>query len=84
MVGFIFISVYLMSLVIHIIICYMENKRHIFYVGDLLDEIVFFMWFPLLNTLTLIIVVVDIFIMKLWELLKLDILWEKFRNIKLK
>ena len=51
---------------------------------DLLDEIEFFMWFPLLNTLILIIVVIGIFIMKLCELLKLDVLWEKFRSIKLK
>lgn len=80
----IFILIYLMSLVIHIIMCYQENKRHIFYMRDLLDEIEFFMWFPLLNTLILIIVVIGIFIMKLCELLKLDVLWEKFRSIKLK
>jgi hypothetical protein len=32
----------------------------------------------------LILVAVFIFIMKLWELLKLDILWQKFRNIRLR
>ena len=76
--------IYLVSLAIHIIMCYEENKRHIFYVRDLLDEIEFYMWFPGLNTFILIVVVVAIFIMKLWEISKLDVLWEKFRNIKLK
>lgn len=80
----IFILIYLVSLVIHIIMCYKENKRHIFYVGDLIDKIDFYMWFPVLNTLMLIVVVVGIFIIKLGELLKLDILWKKFRNIKLR
>lgn len=79
-----FILIYVVSFVIHLIMCYQENKRHIFYVRDLMDEIEFYMWFPLLNTLFLIIFVVCIFIMKLWELSKLNILWEKFRNIKLK
>lgn len=80
----IFILIYLVSLVIHIIMCYKENRWHISYVGDLLDKIDFYMWFPILNTLMLIVVVVGIFIIKLGELLKLDILWDKFRNIKLR
>ena len=73
-----------MSLVIHLVLCYKENKYAIYKVGDLIDLIEFHMWFPLLNTLMLIIVVIGIFIMTLWGLLKLDILWEKFRSIKLK
>lgn len=63
----ILILIYLVSIVIHIIMCYKENKWHIFYVGDLIDKTDFYMWFPVLNTLMLIVV-----------------LWEKFRNIKLK
>lgn len=73
-----------MSLVIHIIMCYKENKRHIFYVRDLLDEIEFFMWFPLLNTFTLIAWALLVCIIAIWKVSKLNILWEKFRNIKLK
>ena len=80
----IFILIYLISFAIHLVLEYGENKRFIHDVGDLIDNIHFYMWFPLLNTLILIVVVVCIFIMKLWKLLKLDILWEKFRNIKLK
>lgn len=84
MEGIIFILIYLISFAIHLLMEYKENKRFIHDVGDLIDNIHFYMWFPLLNTLMLIVVVVCIFIVKLWELLKLNILWEKFRNIKLR
>ena len=80
----VFILIYLISFAIHLLIEYREGKRVIHNVGDLIDNIHFYMWFPLLNTLMLIVVVVGIFIMKIWKLLKLDILWEKFRNIKLR
>lgn len=80
----VFILIYLASFVIHLLMCYQENKRHIFNIGDLIDEIELYMWFPILNTIFLIAVVVGIAIVKLWKLLKLNILWEKFRNIKLK
>lgn len=80
----IFILVYLLSFAIHLLLEYKENKRFIYNIGDLIDNIHFYMWFPLLNTLLLIMVAVCIFIKKLWKLLKLDILWEKFRNIKIK
>lgn len=79
-----FILIYLVSLVIHLIMCYRENKRHIFYVRDLLNEIEFYMWFPILNTLMLLVVIVGVTLMKLWKLSKLNILWEKFKGIKLK
>lgn len=79
-----FILIYLVSLVIHLVMCYKENKRHIFFVRDLLDEIKIYMWFPILNTLMILVVIIGATIMKLCELFKLDILWEKFRNIKIK
>lgn len=80
----IFILIYLISLAIHILIEYRENKWYIDTIGDLIDNINIFMWFPLINTIFLIILAVFIFFVKLWELLKLNILWEKFRNIKLR
>lgn len=80
----IFILIYLMSFAIHLLLEYKENKRYIRDVGDLIDNIRFYMWIPLLNTLILIIVMIVIFIIKLLELLKLDILWEKFRSIKIR
>ncbi len=79
-----FILIYLVSLVIHLVLCYKENKRHIFYVRDLLDEIEFHMWFPILNTFMLIALALLVGIISIWKLSKLEILWEKFRNIKLR
>ena len=79
--------IYLISFAIHLLIEYSENKRFIHNVGDLIDNIHFYMWFPLLNTFVLVVAAVGIFLIKLSELLKLlklDILWEKFRNIKLR
>jgi hypothetical protein len=84
MIVLVCIIIYLVSLVINLIICYQDNKRHIFNVGDLLDEIEFYMLCPILNTLSLVIIVVIIVVKKLRTLSKLDILWEKFRNIKIK
>ena len=80
----IFILIYLISFAIHLWIEYKENERFIHNVGDLIDNIHFYMWFPLLNTLVIIIAAVGIFIMRISWLLKLGILWEKFRNIKLR
>lgn len=79
----IFILIYLISFALHLLIEYRENKRFIYNIGDLIDSIQIYMWVPLINTLMLIFIVVVIFIMTIWELLKLNILWEKFRNIKL-
>lgn len=84
MVVVVFILVYLVSFAITLIMCYRENKYAIYKVGDLIDNIEFYMWCPILNTTYLIIIIVGIVIVKLWELSKLDVLWEKFRNIKLK
>lgn len=79
-----FILIYLISFGIHLLLEYKENKRFIHDIGDLIDSIHFCMWFPLLNTLLLIVIVVGVSIMKLWKLLKLNVLWKRFRNIKLK
>lgn len=78
------ILIYLVSLVIHIVLCYKGHKRHIFYMRDLLDEIEFHMWFPVLNTFMLIGIALLVGIIAIWKVSKLDILWEKFRNIKLR
>lgn len=78
------ILIYLVSLVIHLVLCYKENKRHIFYMRDLLEEIEFHMWFPVLNTCMLIAFALFVGIISIWKVSKLDILWEKFRNIKLR
>lgn len=51
---------------------------------DLLEEIEFQMWFPVINTVMLIAFALFVGIMLILKVSKLDILWEKFRNIKLR
>ena len=84
MILFIFILIYLISVAVFLITCYCENKYIIRNIGDLLDEIEGFMWCPFLNTGLAVVLGLCLIISKLWELSKLDILWEKFRSIKLK
>ena len=79
------ILIWLISTIIWIIWVYNEEKRWLRDIGDLIDKIEFYMWFPIINTVTLIGFILVLFFYKiLVSLLKLDVLWEKFRNIKLK
>lgn len=80
----IFILIYLASFALHLVVCYKEYKFSIHKVGDLIDLIEFHMWFPLLNTLLILVLIIGVAVMKLWDLSKLNILWEKFRNIKIR
>jgi hypothetical protein len=84
MVIFIFILVYLISVAAFLIDCYYDNKYTICNIGDLLDETEGFMWCPFLNTLLILVFGLCLGAAKLWKLSKLNLLWEKFRNIKLK
>lgn len=81
MAAIIFIFVYLVSFGIHLIICYQEWKPR--NIGALIDKIEFYMWFPILNTIAIIAVILCICVVKIWELFKLNSLLNKFRNIKL-
>lgn len=80
----IFLLIYFVSLAIHIIMCYRENKYAIYKVGDLIDLMEFSMWFPILNTLFIVLIILAFLAVVIWESTKLDVLWDKFRNIKLK
>lgn len=84
MILFIFILVYLISVAIFLIICYYDNKYIIHDIGDLLDTTEVFMWCPFINTVSIIVFCLCLGAVKLWELSKLNALWKKFRNIKLK
>lgn len=81
-----FILVYLVSFAILLIDHYIDNKSQIVYVKDLIDSIkpMVYIWFPIFNTTTLIGFVILLVVHKIWKLFRLDILWEKFRNIKLR
>jgi hypothetical protein len=84
MILFIFILIYLISVAIFLITCYYDNKNYIHNIGDLLDETAGFMYCPLLNTVLIIVYCLCTGFMKLWKLSKVNTLWEKFRNIKLR
>lgn len=81
MVVIIFTFIYLVSFGIHLIVCYQEWKPR--NIGALIDKIEFYMWFPIVNTTLIIVVIVCICAVKICELLKLNVIWNKFRNIKL-
>lgn len=86
MTWIIFILVWICSCIISIALVYHEGKRkHIVYtVGDLIDETPYSLWVPLVNTVSLILLGMALMTVKIINLLKLSVLWEKFRNIKLK
>lgn len=84
MVHLFFILIYLISVAVCLITCYYDNKNYIHDIGDLLDETEGFMWIPVINTALVIVFCLCLGAVTLWELSKLNILWEKFRNIKLR
>lgn len=84
MILFIFILIYLISVAMCLIACYYDDANYIHDIGDLLDETEGFMWIPLINTVVIIVFCLCLCAVKLWELSKLNILWEKFRNIRIR
>jgi hypothetical protein len=62
---------------------YYDNKYYICTIGDLIHEIEFYMWCPPINTIALIVISITFVAVKVSTLLKLGVLWEKFKNIKL-
>lgn len=79
-----FATIYLLSLAIHLVWLYFENKRHIYTVGDIIDDVEFYMWFPVLNTICLFTFAVMYVVIGISDLLRIDKAWTWFRNIKIK
>lgn len=84
MIWLTFILIYIITVIAHILLIYLTEKECIYKVGDLIDRIEFFMLCPVANTLALTILLIYLIIYGIIELLKLDIMWENFKNIKLK
>ena len=82
--DWIYILIYIVSFIIHIIFQWIEHGKKYHTVGDILDDIDFYMWFPILNTFVLIAIVIMFVAYGISKLLKLNYIWNKFRNIKLK
>ena len=83
MIPLIFILIYILSaigLLIGIYIIDTNCKT----IGNVLDESEPFMYIPFVNTITIIAVVILGIIYAIIKTLKLDKLWDKIRNIKLR
>ena len=78
------ILIWLISTIAWIIWVYIEERHQLYDIGDLIDKTEFIMWFPIVNTVILIGFILILFFYKILVLLRLDVLWKKIRNIKLK
>ena len=78
--AFICVAIYILSFIAHIIILWKEESKSFYKIGDVVDSIDFYMWFPIFNTFVLILFV----ILFLFDFLRLDVAWNWLMNIKLK
>lgn len=84
MTLFIFILIYVISIILTWLLIYIEEKDNLNTFGDILDNTEFFVYIPILNTFIYIIYIILLILYKLSLVLKLSDLWDKIRNIKLK
>lgn len=84
MIWLILILIYITTLIVYILSIYLMDKKCIHTVGNLIDKIEFYMLIPFMNTFVLISLGVGIIVIIIIKLLKLDIMWKNFKNIKLK
>lgn len=83
MILLIFILIYILSgiaLLISIYITDTDCKT----IGDVFDKSELFMYLPFINTVALIVVIIEVIILIVIKTLKLNKLWNKIRNIKLR
>jgi TRAP-type C4-dicarboxylate transport system permease small subunit len=87
MIGFlifVFVAVYIVGIIGWLCLIYFTEKEDIETIGDLLDKSVGFMYIPVFNIVSLMVIFVIEACVWLATPLKIDKLWEKFRNIKIK
>ena len=77
-------AIYILSFIAHIIFLWIEKGKNFYRISDVIDSIEFYMWFPILNTLLLILVVIAIIVHGLYKFLRIDVALDWFMNIKLK
>ena len=80
----VFILIYVISIILTWLILYIEEKDNLNTFGDILDITEFFVYLPVLNSIILIIHIISLILYKISLVLKLNDLWNKIRNIKLK
>lgn len=78
------VAIYILSFIAHIVILWIEERNHFYKIRDVFDSIEIYMWFPILNTLFLILLAIVCVVHFLYKLLRLDVAWDWFMNIKLK
>lgn len=83
MILLIFILIYILSVIGLLIGIYIidTNCKTI---GDILDKSEIFMYLPYINTIALIVLISGIIFHLLNKIIKLNKLWNKIRNIKLR
>jgi hypothetical protein len=84
MTFFIFILIYVITIILTWLLIYIEEKDNLNTFGDILDNTEFFVYIPILNTFICIIYIILLILYKISLVLKLSDLWNKIRNIKLK
>ena len=84
MMFFIFIFIYIISIILTWLLIYIEEKDNLNTFGDILDLTEFFVYIPVLNGFIVIIYIILLILYKLSLVFKLSDLWNKIRNIKLK
>lgn len=77
-------AIYILSFIAHIVILWREERKHFYKIKDVVDSIEIYMWFPILNTIMLILLAIVCFVYFLYKLLRLDVAWNWLMNIKLK
>ena len=82
--AFVCIAIYIVSFISHIIFLWAAEGKNFYRIGDVVDSIKFYMWFPILNTLLLILIVIVIIARVLYKFLRPDVAWDWLMNIKLK
>ena len=84
MIFLIFCLIYIFSAIIIWITIYIDEKDKIYTFGDILDETEGFYYIPIFNTIIAIIYLFILVLEIIVVLLKLDVFWNKIKNIKIK
>lgn len=88
MIILICISVYILTVLLWFLLIAYEYRKFCFTVGDVIEQMYYEHFFPVLNTFLLIAFIICIVFSTIgdfiWNNLKFNKIWEKFINIKLK
>lgn len=83
MILLIFILIYILSVIVLLISIYITDTN-CKTMGDVFDKSEHFMYIPFVNTIALIVWVIEFIIYIIIKTFKLNKLWDKIRNIKLR